>query len=82
MAKKKKIFKRELKEIRKEEIEVKIFENVHKISLNEYLSLYNRQRVLDNVIKKWFFRIDPLNPKKTKEEWDKLLFQFHNETER
>jgi len=54
------------------------------ISLNEYLSRHNRKRILDNVIRKWFLqnnRINP-NPKKTKEEWDKIMESFQNETEK
>lgn len=52
------------------------------ISLNEYCSKYNSQRVLDNVIKSWFSLRDNSNPKKTKEEWDEIINMFHNETER
>jgi hypothetical protein len=53
-----------------------------KISLNEYLSKYNNKRVLDNVIRHWCSKKDNLNPKKTIEEWNKLIEEFHNETER
>jgi hypothetical protein len=54
------------------------------ITLNEYLSRYNRKRILDNVIRKWFFannKNNP-NPKKSKEEWDKILQSFYNETDK
>lgn len=58
-------------------------ENIEiKISLNEYLSKYNNKRVLDNVIRHWCSKKDNLNPKKTIEEWNKLIEEFHNETER
>jgi|GEM_PF-3101319 hypothetical protein len=52
------------------------------ISLNEYLAKHNRNRKLDNVIRKWFLinnRNNP-NPRKTKEEWDKIMESFQNET--
>lgn len=52
------------------------------ISLNEYVSKHNSQRVLDNVIKYWFSLKDNSNPKKTKEEWDEIINMFHKETER
>lgn len=53
-----------------------------KISLNEYLSKYNPKRVLDNVIRNWYSKKNNLNPKKTITEWNKLIEEFHNETER
>lgn len=52
------------------------------ITFNEYLSIYNRNRVLDNVLKKWFSKIDNTNPKKSKSEWDILIEVFYNETEK
>lgn len=52
-----------------------------KITLNEYLSNFNKQRVLDNIIRKWYFKKDKLNPTKTKEQWDKIMYEFHNETD-
>jgi hypothetical protein len=52
-----------------------------KISLNQYLAVYNRKRILDKVIRTWFNRIDNTNPKKTKEEWDQIINKFHTETE-
>ena len=58
----------------------KVTENL--ISLNEYLSKYNRERVLDTVIKKWYLKKDKSNSKRKKSEWDKMLHEFHNETER
>ena len=70
MAKNKKT-KKEVKEV-----------NKNLISLNEYLSKFNRERVLDNVIKKWYFKKDTSNPMKKKIEWDKIIYSFHNETER
>ena len=51
------------------------------ISLNEYLSKYNRKRVLDTIIKKWYLKKDKKNSMKKKSEWDKILHDFHNETE-
>jgi len=50
-------------------------------SLNEWLSMFNGQRVLDNIIRQWYFRTDRSNPKKTKESWDLIVNKFHNETE-
>lgn len=52
------------------------------ISLNEFLSKYNGQRILDNIIRKWYFKKDGSNPKKTIVEWSELINEFHNETER
>lgn len=51
------------------------------ITLNEYLSKYNRQRVLDKVIMRWYLKKDHTNPMKLKEQWDKVIKGFHNETE-
>ncbi len=54
------------------------------ITLNEYISQHNRNRNLDNVIRKWFFannKTNP-NPKKSKEEWDTVINSFYNETEK
>ncbi|MFA5196075.1 MAG: hypothetical protein WC401_09795 [Bacteroidales bacterium] len=56
--------------------------NSQTISLNQYLSFYNRKRVLDNVIRKWFMSQDKTNPKKTKQEWEEIINRFHNETEK
>lgn len=70
---------------KKEDIVLLENENLFKkdtISLNEYLSKYNGKRVLDNIIRKWYFKKNNTNPKKTKVEWDKLIEEFHNETER
>lgn len=64
------------------EIKEEIKETEPKITLNEYLSIYNRQRILDHVIKKWYMRYDPSNPLKTVEEWDGFMKTFHNQTER
>lgn len=52
------------------------------MSLNEFLSKHNGQRVLDKIIRGWYFKKDSSNPKKTVHEWSKLLNEFHNETER
>lgn len=54
----------------------------NEISLNEYLASFNKNRVLDKVITKWFQRKDKNNPKKSKEKWDNLLKSFYNETEK
>lgn len=54
---------------------------LNKITLNEYLSNYNRNRTLDSVLKKWFLKKDRSNPLKTKEEWDVLIEKFFTETE-
>lgn len=54
---------------------------LNKITLNEYLSNYNRNRNLDGIFKKWFFKKDRSNPIKTKEEWDILIKKFFTETE-
>jgi len=70
MKKKKVIVKERIEEIK------------NTISLNEYLSKHNRERVLDNILRKWYFKKDRSNPRKTKEEWDKIIFIFHNEVER
>jgi hypothetical protein len=51
------------------------------MTLNEYLSKHNRQRVLDTVIKKWYLKKNQTNPLKEKKEWDEILKNFHNETE-
>jgi len=50
-----------------------------KFSINEFLSTHSRQRHLDGVFKGWFSRIDSSNPKKTIEEWSKILDQFYKE---
>jgi len=52
------------------------------ITLNEYLSLHNRKRKLDGVIKKWYFQKDKLNSKREKTAWDKIIQKFFNETEK
>lgn len=62
-------------------VETIVEEPVEKtINLNEYLASFNRNRNLDNVLKKWFSRIDSSNPSKTKFEWDNLIRQFEQET--
>ena len=50
-----------------------------KLSINEFLSNHSRQRNLDGVFKGWFYRKDNSNPKKTVEEWQKILDQFYKE---
>jgi hypothetical protein len=55
---------------------------IFKITLDEYLSKYNRQRKFDNIIKKWFNRKEKFNVLKRKEEWDKIISGFWKETER
>jgi hypothetical protein len=54
------------------------------ITLNEYLSRHNRNRILDNIIRKWFFHNNKNNPnpKKSKEEWDSVMKSFQNETDK
>lgn len=51
------------------------------MTLNKYLSKYNSQRVLDNILRKWYYKRNNLNPKKTRMEWDEIIKSFHNETE-
>jgi hypothetical protein len=55
---------------------------IFKITLDEYLSKYNRQRKFDNIIKKWFNRKEKFNVLKRKEEWDKIISGFWKGTER
>jgi len=52
---------------------------VEVMTLNQYLSKYNRKRVLDNVIRQWYSKIDNMNPSKSKEQWDKIINDFYNE---
>jgi len=51
-------------------------------TLNEYLSNFSRNRNLDNVITKWHQRQQYQNIKKTKNEWDIIITNFFNETEK
>lgn len=55
---------------------------IFKITLDEYLSKYNRRRKFDNIIKKWFNRKEKFNVLKRKEEWNKIISGFWKETER
>lgn len=52
------------------------------ITLNEYLSKYHGQRILDSIITKWYRKKDPTNPEKTRDEWDVIANSFQNETEK
>ena len=47
------------------------------LTINEFLSVHSRKRNLDDVFRKWFYRIDQTNPKKTVQEWQKLLSDFY-----
>ena len=49
------------------------------MTINAYLTNFSRKRSIDTVFIKWFQRIDPMNPHKTKDEWDKLVKKFLNE---
>jgi hypothetical protein len=52
-----------------------------KITLNQYLSVFNRDRKMDKIFIKWFQKKDKSNPSKKKEDWDKIINYFWNETE-
>ncbi len=58
-------------------VEPKVEQN-EGISLNEYLAKFHGQRVLDNIIKKWYRKQDSSNPKRPREDWDKIILNFHN----
>jgi hypothetical protein len=60
----------------------KIQGQTFKITLNEYLSKYNRQRKFDNIIRKWFNKKEKMNVLKRKEEWEQIISSFWKETER
>ena len=61
----------------------KVAKDIKKISLDFYLSNYPiKKRNLDKIIVSWYQRINPMNPKKTREEWEKIIKKFFNETER
>ncbi len=84
--KKKYIKKKPVEEFKEEIIEPEIepvipIETGPVMTLNEYLSTNNPQRVLDNIIRKWYYKRNNLNPKKSKIEWDEIIKSFHNETE-
>ena len=49
------------------------------ITLNEYLANYSRKRNLDPIITKWYQRIDAVNTKRAKEEWDRIIKKFMSE---
>lgn len=51
--------------------------NEEMLTINEFLSVHSRKRNLDDVFKKWFYRTDRTNPKKTVQEWQKLLSDFY-----
>ncbi len=50
-----------------------------KITLNEYLSNYSRNRNLDRIIISWYRKINPNNPKFEKIAWDKIIDKFNGE---
>ena len=54
-------------------------ENIETMNINEFLSSHSRKRKLDDVFKRWFFRYDSSNPKKTLTEWTILFANFLNE---
>jgi len=57
----------------------KIHIEIETMTLNKYLTNYSKKRSIDTVFVKWFQRQDPLNPLKSKAEWDKLVKKFLNE---
>jgi hypothetical protein len=54
-------------------------EESSKITLNEYLATYSRNRNLDGTIVKWYQKKDARNTQRTKDEWDALIKQFNSE---
>lgn len=52
------------------------------ITLNEYLASHSKDRKVDGVIKKWYFKKDKLNSKREKAAWDKIIYKFYHETEK
>ena len=55
-----------------------LFESEDRLSINEFLSSYSTQRHLDNVFRKWFYKKDNSNPKKTVSEWQSLEKEFRS----
>jgi|WetSurMetagenome_2_1015567.scaffolds.fasta_scaffold01018_8 hypothetical protein len=53
-----------------------------KYSLTEYLSQFSTKRNIDKVIIGWYQKIDCLNPKKTKNNWDELIKKFYSEVDK
>lgn len=51
--------------------------NKEVLTINEFLSVHSRKRNIDDIFRKWFYRIDQTNPKKTVKEWQKLLSDFY-----
>ena len=80
----KKKFKEEKENIIEEQVltEQVVQEPVVLISLNEFLSKYNGQRVLDKVIRKWYLKKDPYNTKRSINDWSNLIQEFHNEIDK
>jgi len=56
---------------------------VETMTLNSFLSNFGggRNKNLDKVIVKWFMKKDNSNPKKSKENWEKIVKSFSSEIE-
>lgn len=53
-----------------------------KITLNEYLSEYSKKRNMDKIIKNWYQNKEKMNVSKSKNEWDQIVEEFYNETDK
>lgn len=61
-------------------VEVIDEDNTIKLSLNEYLATYSRNRTLDTVITKWCIR-NGMVGKKSVDLWDGIISNFYKETD-
>ena len=59
-----------------------IVKNKPYYTLDEYLSNFSKNRKIDTVIKKWYQKKQVLNVSKSQEQWDRIIQEFYNETEK